>query len=155
MESASLPLLPLLAIGAVVMGIVAWLVWRSRAGDATHLGGVHPNRMPGDGERGPQSVEDLVRAGRLIEAIKHVRERTGLGLAEAKARVDFFKAHGRWPERAEAPAEPPPVVQAQGLEDLIRQGSMIQAIKLAREQNPGMDLRTAKELVEVLAARMR
>ncbi len=157
MESASLPLLPLLTIGAVVGVVLVWLVRRSVAGDATHLGGVHPNRA-GSGA-GTESVEDLVRAGRLIEAIKHVREQTGLGLAEAKDRVEFYWAHGRWPEASlpgaaprEAAASPP---QIAGLDDLIRQGNMIQAIKLAREQNPGMDLRTAKALVEVLAARMR
>lgn len=168
------PALILLAAGGAVLALgAAWLVWRSVSGDATHLGGVHPNRglpepgpapapesrpKPGPGPvRGGETLEELVRAGSLIEAVKRVREQTGLGLAEAKERVDHFKAHGRWPAaaapapREAAESEP----QLRQLETLIRQGNMIQAIKLAREQNPGMDLKTAKELVEVLAARMR
>ncbi len=158
------PLLLLLAATGAVLALgVAWLAWRSVRSDATHLGGVHPNRgLPDAGpapRHAPESTEDLVRAGNLIEAIKRVREATGLGLAEAKDRVDFFKAHGRWPEASRPQAAPreaePHPPRIAGLEALIRQGNMIQAIKVAREQNPGMDLRTAKELVEVLAARMR
>ncbi len=158
MEPASPSLLPILGVGGVLLlGGILLLVWRSLARDATHLGGVHPNRGLPRQEPGAQpaeTVEDLIRAGNLIEAIKRVRERTGLGLVEAKARVDHFQAHGHWPEaNASPPKHPMPAVG--NLEELIRQGNMIQAIKLAREQNPGMDLKTAKELVEVLAARMR
>ena|GEM_PF-3148578 len=36
----------------------------------------------------PSDIVDLVRENRLIEAIKHWRERTGTGLAEAKAAID-------------------------------------------------------------------
>jgi len=38
------------------------------------------------------SVEEAVRAGRMIEAIKLYREATGVGLAEAKAAVDRIAA---------------------------------------------------------------
>ena len=42
---------------------------------------------------GPSSiVHDLVRRGQLIEAIKHYREETGVGLKEAKDYVDSLKA---------------------------------------------------------------
>ena len=34
------------------------------------------------------SVESLIRAGRKIEAIKRLREETGLGLKEAKEEVE-------------------------------------------------------------------
>lgn len=44
---------------------------------------VDPMR-PDDAER------DLVARGRRIEAIKHHRERTGSGLAEAKAVIDIL-----------------------------------------------------------------
>lgn len=36
----------------------------------------------------PTMVQDLIRAGRTIEAIKVHREQTGLGLAEAKDAVE-------------------------------------------------------------------
>jgi ribosomal protein L7/L12 len=35
-----------------------------------------------------EEIQDLVRAGRKIDAIKIYRERTGVGLAEAKAAID-------------------------------------------------------------------
>lgn len=35
-----------------------------------------------------EEIQDLVRAGRKIEAIKLYREKTGVGLAEAKAAID-------------------------------------------------------------------
>jgi len=46
-----------------------------------HLGIAEPSD-------GMDEYRDLVRAGRKIEAIKVYRERTGAGLAEAKAAVD-------------------------------------------------------------------
>jgi ribosomal protein L7/L12 len=36
----------------------------------------------------PQDVVDAIRAGNLIQAIKHYREHTGEGLAESKAAVE-------------------------------------------------------------------
>ena len=46
--------------------------------------------MPTDTRMQPasQSIEDLVRAGRKIEAIKLLRVETGLGLKEAKDQID-------------------------------------------------------------------
>lgn len=41
-----------------------------------------------DGETIPDAVTDAIRAGQLIVAIKAYREFTGVGLAEAKARVE-------------------------------------------------------------------
>lgn len=165
------PLLLLLAVAALAVG-VAWLAWRRVSCDATRLGGVHPNRpIPPSGPASgsepafrADTLEDLIRGGNLLDAVKRIRERTGLGLVEAKDRVEFFRAQGRWPEAAEARSAWPEAAEAEvpvsapqttGIEALIRHGNLIQAIKLAREQNPGMDLRTAKELVEVLAARLR
>ncbi len=47
----------------------------------THLGIAPPDDGLGD-------IRDLIARGRKIEAIKAYRERTGSGLAEAKAAVD-------------------------------------------------------------------
>ncbi|HPG28016.1 MAG: ribosomal protein L7/L12 [Spirochaetaceae bacterium] len=47
--------------------------------------------MPGDRSAysaEAASVESLIRAGRKIEAIKRLREETGLGLKEAKEEVE-------------------------------------------------------------------
>ncbi|MFD0705041.1 hypothetical protein ACFQY8_04705 [Alloscardovia venturai] len=39
-----------------------------------------------------QSEIDTIKRGRPIEAIKHVRERSGVGIVEAKQRVDAYRA---------------------------------------------------------------
>jgi hypothetical protein len=46
-------------------------------------------------EDAPQEVQDLLYVGRKIQAIKLVRERMGLGLKEAKDRVDELEARLR------------------------------------------------------------
>ncbi len=40
------------------------------------------------GDDGFDDIRDLIAAGRTIEAIKEYRERTGVGLAEAKQAID-------------------------------------------------------------------
>lgn len=56
-------------------------------------------RPPAPGQSAvDQEVLRIVAAGRKIEAIKFVREKTGLGLAEAKAYVDALEA-GRDPRQ--------------------------------------------------------
>lgn len=42
----------------------------------------------------PPKAVDALRAGNKIEAIKHVREATGVGLAEAKALVEAYEKGG-------------------------------------------------------------
>ncbi|MGZ5038849.1 MAG: ribosomal protein L7/L12 [Usitatibacter sp.] len=42
----------------------------------------------------PPDVVDALRRGNKIEAIKLLRQATGLGLAEAKARVDIYELAG-------------------------------------------------------------
>jgi ribosomal protein L7/L12 len=56
-----------------------------------HLGLEEPTGGPGDGDVDPR-VLDAIQAGNLMEAIKHQREATGAGLAEAKATVDAIVA---------------------------------------------------------------
>ena len=42
----------------------------------------------------PPEVVDALRKGNKIEAIKRLREATGVGLAEAKGAVEHFEWHG-------------------------------------------------------------
>ena len=42
----------------------------------------------------PPGVMEAIQAGNLIEAIKHYREATGLGLAEAKDAVEKLRTGG-------------------------------------------------------------
>jgi ribosomal protein L7/L12 len=67
---------------AAALFILVMLIMRSRK-DQTIT-------MPANTQIQPacQSIEDLVRAGRKIEAIKLLRVETGLGLKEAKDQID-------------------------------------------------------------------
>ena len=49
---------------------------------------------PAAGIANDPEMHDLLRRGRTIEAIKLYRERTGVGLAEAKAAVDRMVGPG-------------------------------------------------------------
>ena len=47
------------------------------------------------GDDARRAIDDMLRDGRKIEAIKFVREETGAGLAETKRAVeDYARAHG-------------------------------------------------------------
>lgn len=50
-----------------------------------------PTRTAGTTNNFPPEVVELVLAGKKIQAIKELRDRTGLGLAEAKAVVDSIR----------------------------------------------------------------
>lgn len=92
----------------------------------------------------PPEVAAAIQSGRTIEAIKLLRESTGLGLAEAKAAVDHYARTQGAPPGVEAPL-PPDVMQA------LRNGNKIEAIRLVREHR-GLGLREAKLLVDALEA---
>ncbi len=100
-----------------------------------------------------QRVKHLVADGQKIEAIKVLREATGLGLAEAKSAVEMI-------ERAEINA-PGAGTDGKGHQHddlerrlcrLVEEGELIQAIKLYRAQT-SCGLKEAKEFVEALATR--
>ncbi|MCB1519537.1 MAG: ribosomal protein L7/L12 [Hyphomicrobiaceae bacterium] len=95
----------LLVVWAFFLG--RWSVNRGRAGNGG--GVVHAPRMEGRGAAGDdasagagsrtrlspatdRAVRDLVRQQRVIEAIKLVRQETGLGLKESKDLVDRMRA---------------------------------------------------------------
>lgn len=93
-----------------------------------------------------RELDDLVRRGDRIAAIKRYRDATGCGLKEA---VDFL-ARREAPAPATAvntapPGAPDPVDEA------IRAGQMIQAIKLLRERT-GLGLKEARDAVEARKA---
>ncbi len=81
------------------------------AGFFDRLLGSEPAKRPLD-QNTVDEARTLVRAGRKIEAIKLVRERTGMGLAEAKHIVDAVE-QGHW-----IPVEPTP---GQSLADRTRE----------------------------------
>jgi ribosomal protein L7/L12 len=90
-------------------------------------------------------VATLLERGQKIEAIKRYRERTGVGLKEAKDAVEAI-------QRGESVPSGPQ--SDRGLEDevvsLLEQGQKIEAIKRYRERT-GVGLKDAKDAVERMA----
>jgi ribosomal protein L7/L12 len=91
-------------------------------------------------------------AGNKIEAIKHYREATGVGLAEAKGAVERIEV-GKAPLATPADATLPGA-EASRIKAMVARGEKIAAIKLYRRA-AGVDLKAAKEAVDALAAQLR
>lgn len=109
-----------------------------------------------------REVQDLLRKGSKIEAVKRVRERTGWGLKDSKDPVDAVEAGrqpgGAWADggggglRSETgPSEPSGDVP-RDVWDLLVAGRKIEAIKRVRERD-GCSLKEAKDKVEAVIAR--
>jgi ribosomal protein L7/L12 len=98
------------------------------------------------------SPEQLLRAGRKIEAIKRYRELTGVGLQEARDAIEALES-GRsvtLPPKSSLLRQ----VNDSEIEAQIRSGHLIDAIKLYREKN-GVGLKEAKDAVEAWRDRIR
>jgi len=91
----------------------------------------------------PPEIEQLLKSGQTLEAIKRLRELTGLGLKEAKAAVDARQV----PAAAPRPA-PPQGPVGDAVHQALQQGQLIEAIRRLREQQPGLGLKEAKDWVE-------
>jgi ribosomal protein L7/L12 len=101
----------------------------------------------------PEAARAALANGRMIEAIRVVREVEGVGLKEAKARVDAHQAGG-------SPAAAPSTdASAHGGDALpvaaqaaLARGEIIEAIKIVR-QTEGIGLKAAKTRVDAHRAR--
>jgi ribosomal protein L7/L12 len=146
------PMLVLIAV-AVLVGIFVALTLRRRRSENVTLENEKP-QLPRRGSPSAGNASELmalVNEGELIHAIKLVRERTGMGLKEAKEYVEAVRA-GRL---ADLPAEQPVDATSTKLDSaevlrLMAQGDTIAAIKLVRERT-GHGLKEAKDYVEALA----
>ncbi|MCB1746465.1 MAG: ribosomal protein L7/L12 [Gammaproteobacteria bacterium] len=103
----------------------------------------------------PPAALDALARGHTIEAIKIVREHTGLSLKDAKALVDEVAGRAAALARVVRPAPPPvadgrtgPVSSAAAA--ALNRGDKIQAIKQVR-MDTGLGLAAAKTLVEQYA----
>jgi ribosomal protein L7/L12 len=96
------------------------------------------------------ALDDAVRAllaeGKLIPAVKLVRERTGFGLRDAKEYVERLPAGASAPPATPSPDTVTPEAMARILR-LAADGKKIQAIKELREHT-GLGLKQAKDTVE-------
>ncbi|MBY8870964.1 50S ribosomal protein L7/L12 [Micromonospora sp. PLK6-60] len=145
-----------------VVGVVLLLVFGRGSWRPRELGA--PGRTA---EEGQAEVLRLVRDGRTVEAVKVLRQQTGLGLLEAKRAVDLLAAGGSWPPGAAPPgngvagragvADGAGVVDGAHLDDGVRAEAArlahgdrkIQAIKLVREHT-NWTLAEAKRYVDGL-----
>lgn len=87
----------------------------------------------------------LLQNGHFIAALKHYRERNGVGLAEAKAALDAWRAQAGHHEQAAQVVEN--VVTDPQIVAAIRKGKIIEAIKLYRAKT-GVSLQDAKEAID-------
>jgi len=102
-----------------------------------------------------RTVVEAIQRGSKIEAIKHYREATGLGLAESKDAVEAMAAS--LPPIFGPPPIPHSAPSTTGLTPerraaviaLMRQGKKIEAIKIYREAT-GLGLAESKDAVEAL-----
>lgn len=98
-------------------------------------------------------VVAAIESGMTIEAIKLLRESTGIGLTEAKEAVDAYARRRNLPAAASAPepsqaSDPSRDVPA-GVMEALRNGNKIEAVRLVREKQ-GLSLRDAKLFVDLL-----
>ncbi|MEU8068447.1 50S ribosomal protein L7/L12 [Micromonospora sp. NPDC048169] len=98
---------------------------------------------------GQAEVLRLIHAGRQVEAVKVMREQTGLSLLDAKRAVDALAAGGTWPPGAPAPGKGVDEAVRAEAARLLHRGKKIQAIKVVREHTH-MSLADAKRYVESL-----
>lgn len=98
------------------------------------------------------SPEQLLRAGKKIEAIKRYREQTGVGLKEAKDAVEAMESGA--PVALPSKSQLLRQVTDSEIEAQIRSGHLIDAIKLYREKT-GVGLKEAKDAVEAWRDRIR
>ena len=110
-------------------------------------------KSPTDSAEQTERIRRLALAGQKLDAIKLLREATGVGLAEAKAGVEAIE-RGNLITLSGSDATPDGLSHEveQQLLRLVQDGQMIPAIKLCREHTSS-GLKEAKEFVESLAMR--
>jgi ribosomal protein L7/L12 len=155
-------------VGCVVVGVIGlWLVLRGRKRpdviDSNPRQAVHGVKPPSP--IGPtvastttlspldHHVRKLAAEGNKIEAIKAVREHTGLGLKEAKDYVEAIPnvvPLANFGHAAPAAQELKDVAMVrEAAWQLVAKGQKIEAIKLVREHT-GWDLKRSKEYADAL-----
>jgi len=95
----------------------------------------------------PARVTLLARDGKIIEAIKALREDSGLGLKEAKDAVDAYLSGAQSNSDSAAPTG----TVSGAVVDALRRGKKIEAIRMYREQHH-CGLKDSKEAIEAYLA---
>jgi ribosomal protein L7/L12 len=146
---------------ALVIGVFVWMREKNSASNtftgnvdsgghagmsSAHASTQASNIAPGNAE---EAVRAMLDSGNKIEAIKHVREQTGLGLKEAK---DLVEAMERGASVALHATTAAPAFHGDldsKARRLVAAGKAIEAIKLVRERKD-LGLKEAKDYVDQL-----
>ena len=91
----------------------------------------------------PSDVAAALQRGDKIEAIKLLRDATGVGLKEAKEAIDRLEAG----DALKIPARAQPAVLSEEVMASIRRGNKMEAITRFRDQ-AGVGLKEAKDVIE-------
>jgi ribosomal protein L7/L12 len=149
----------ILGVAVIVFAnIVTWLI-RKNSATKTFTGNVDDsgsfetpsagnssNIAPGNAQ---EAVRALLNSGHKIEAIKRVREQTGLGLKEAKDLVDAMEQGAPVTLHAHKSSSEFHGDLDREARKLAAAGHKLEAIKLVREQK-NLGLKEAKDYVERL-----
>jgi ribosomal protein L7/L12 len=152
----------LLILGAVALAVAGAVLFALNRSWGSSL---DRSRMPIQGVADPRvanisdhtlrEVQALVARGNKIEAIKRLRDLTGLGLKEAKDYVEslppIMSSGDDFPPDAQPAPRPLSETDLDELRALVAQGNKIVAIKRCRELT-GLGLKEAKDFVEALPA---
>ncbi len=146
-------MLVFIMVGAVILalGIILWITSRRQRESALDQMRTRTLAAAAPAPTTLAQVRALMARGEKIEAIKVLREATGMGLADAKATVETLDA-ADVPDAPEQSAPSPaqlPAELAATVRGLLQRGDKIEAIKLVRERMK-LDLKDAKELVDTL-----
>jgi ribosomal protein L7/L12 len=142
----------LLALGAivVVLGVGLFVLLRRRSDMPARTGVDHVSPSLRQLPEPNEEIQDLLARGNKIEAIKRVREATGMGLKEAKEYVEALPhAPPLSQSTSRQPADPLTLDPEQEARRLLQSGDKIAAIKRVRELT-GLGLKEAKDYVDSL-----
>lgn len=151
---STMSLLVLLGLGVLALVVLVVLVVSSR--NQVDVSSLRPTPRPvaptvlGSGE-----VQDLLRAGKKIEAIKRYRELTGQGLKESKDAVEAMEQGQAVEVREKPPASPARTITGElaiddpELRSHLAADRPIEAIKRYRELT-GLGLKESKDAIEAL-----
>ncbi|MBA2285042.1 MAG: hypothetical protein H0W02_06145 [Ktedonobacteraceae bacterium] len=151
-----------LLVCVAAIAIIALIVWRPGKKAATASYAAPPSREERFAELDARLVrrdelQNLLQAQQKIQAIKLYREDTGASLREAKLIIDRMAAtnavavHSTFAEPGSHELTSQFTTEIQ---DCLRVGHKIEAIKIYREQT-GVSLKEAKNAVERMEAEMR
>ena len=141
----------LLVVGALMLLTVVVMLRRSWGSSLGRAPAPDQYRPPAESaapsEADLAEIRTLAARGDKIEAIKRYRERTGVGLKEAKDFVEALPATGA----VKLPVSPPhPAPDLAEVHALALAGNKIEAIKRYRERT-GVGLKEAKDYVDSLS----